>query len=191
MEQRRDTAMRLKDWLAIVVMPTLIAAMAAILAVVLQDRSFRGNQLFSLKLSQINAGHEAAVDVLRDVDRAIRQIRADEAWVRDQLSNPVTGLEHDIESYRNGDYFAASVDALKDSKVRVDALLASSESTGVGTAVKVASDTYASRLGTLVTCLQSNRDFQCVEKNGDVLPALRAIVVAHTTAANQLIARSE
>lgn len=187
----RDSSMKLRDWLAIVIMPSLIGVAAVVLAVVLQDRSFRGNQLFSLKLSQINAGHEAAVDTLRDVDRAIRQIRADEAWVRDQLANPEAGLQHDIESYRNGEYFAASIDALKDSKVRVDALVASSEATGAGNAVAAAAETYTAKLGAFVKCLQDNKQFQCAETNGEVIPALRSIVVAHTTAANQLIVQSK
>ena len=191
MERERSKSMTFKDWLSIVVMPTLIALAVAILAVKLQDRSFLGNQLFTLKMNQINMGREAAVDALRDVDRATRQIRADEKWIRDQIANPTAGLQHDMQSYQNGDYFVASIDALKDSKVRVDALVASSEATGSGEAVAKAADKYTVALGALVTCLQNNHEFRCVEKGSDVLPFLREIVVAHTTAANDLIRQSQ
>lgn len=186
----RDTKMRVKDWLAIVVMPAAIALGAAVLAFVLQDRSFRANQLFSLKLTQINSGQQAAIDILRDVDRTFRQIRSDEAWIRTQSERPTPGLQHDFDSYRNGDYFAASIDTMKDSKVRVDALVASSEATGAGKAVSAAAGKYTNELATLVQCLQRNNEFRCTESSAALLPALRDIVNAHTMAANELIRQS-
>lgn len=190
MNGRSDGGMKTKDWLAIVVMPSIIAVGVAVLAFVLQDRSFRANQLFSLKLTQISTGQQASVETLRDVDKTIRQIRADEAWIRNQQEAPTPGLQHDTEAYRNGDYFAASIDTLKDSKVRVDAIVASSEATGAGKAVSAAADRYSADLAKLV-CLQKNEEFRCAEKNGTVLTSLRAIVVAHTTAANDLIRASK
>jgi hypothetical protein len=183
--------MHAKDWLAIVIMPALITIGAGALAINMQNRSFRANQVFALKLNQINSGAQASVETLRDVDKAIREIRAEENWMRDQITNPTMGLKHDVASYRNGDYLAGTIDTLKDSKVRVDAIVASSEATGAGKTVASAADSYSKELARFIGCLQDNQDFRCADSSTAVLSSLRAIVMAHTTAANNLIRESK
>lgn len=176
-----------KDWLSIVVMPTAVVLLASGVAIVLQDRSFRRNELFTAKLNQILDAQKTAVDLLRTVDEATRQVRADEAWIREQLRTAPELIRQDEDQYRSGEFFEASIDALKDSKVRLDGLVAISQGVDGGSAVHGAAEAYTQVLGRLLSCLHQNNDFRCADQNSGVVPAMRGVVVAHTTAANDLI----
>lgn len=167
-----------KDVFSIIVMPVVVVVVASGMAIYLQDRSFRRNQMFTAKLNQIVSGQEAAVQILREVDEATRQIRGTEKWIRAQPANSVSDQE---------EYFDASIEVLKDSKVHLDALVAVSQGVRGGKTIEEAAQRYSTRLAVFLQCLNANTKFRCAEQHFAVVPAMRDVVVAHTTAANELI----
>jgi len=176
-----------KDLWSVVIMPVVVVVIASGMAIWLQDRSFRRNQMFTAKLNQIVSGQDSAVQILREVDAATRQIRGTEKWIRDRQQKSSGGP--DEATFNADEFLAPSIEVLKDSKVRLDALVAVSQGVGGGKAIDEAAQQYSTRLAKLLQCLSNNIDFRCAERNFAVVPAMRDVVVAHTTAANELIQR--
>ena len=171
----------------------LTAAIGLRLAQRLQDRSFRKNQVFSAKLTRIMDSQREAADILKNVDEARRLIRANEWLIRDELAKQPTqeAKNRAITIYRESDEMDANVQMLRDSQVRLDALVSLSNSFSAGSAIRDASGEYSKELEALTTCLASNVEFRCAKQHDSIVDKMQVVVAAHSIAIDQLIREYE
>ncbi|HEY0405507.1 MAG TPA: hypothetical protein VGC89_07250 [Pyrinomonadaceae bacterium] len=184
-----------KDRAAIIYMPIIVVLMTAVLGtgigVWFQNRSFRRNELFKAKLDRIMAGQKEAVEILKDVDEARRQIRSNEDFIRGVIERQGDPEEKAkvIQYYSERDPMEASVAILKEAKIRLDALGDYSRTLSQHSAVPASVENYSDKQQAFLKCLAGNRNFSisCSDEHPDLVDALRAVVVSHTKMTDELI----
>jgi hypothetical protein len=118
-----------KDRMAIVVMPLVIVALTAVtgtgLGVWFQNRSFKRNELFRVRLERLMWLHNEAVEILREVDTARRNVRTNEDVVATDLRKAKSSDERAsiVEFYRAQELMKESLAQLKEARVRLDSLV--------------------------------------------------------------------
>lgn len=192
--QRKESKMRGKDWLKIVVMPIVIAVLAAILGIYLQNRSFERNTLFKAKLDQIQAGQKEAVTLLQDLDSTLRFIRTNEEYIEKDLKQLESeGRSNEIgdakQHYCGGSFMQPSIETLRRYQMRTIPLKDYSAAAGQNNVVNQATDDFSNKLGALIECMENKECRPCNGQHDDVRDSLRAVIAAHTKMANDLIGK--
>jgi hypothetical protein len=188
-----------KDKVAIIYMPLVIVILTAVLGtgigVWLQNRSFQRNELFRAKLERIMSAQRDAVEIMREVDQARRQIRSDEHFIREQIDLQESSKEREeaVKYYSIRNPMEASVATLKDSKVKLDALGAYTSTLSPRSPVPAAIESYSNKLNVFLGCLEENLDFErvCSNEHTELVGLLHQVVVAYAKMADGLIEKYE
>lgn len=188
-----------KDRVAFIYMPIVIVLLTATLGtgigMWLQNRSFRRNELFKAKLDRIMAGQKEAVEILKDVDEARRQIRSNEDFISGVIERQSTMEEKTKvrEYYSERNPMESSVAILKEAKIRLDALGDYSKTLSQHSTVPGAIESYSNKQKAFLDCLEANEDFSisCSDKHPALIEALRAVIAAHTRMTDELIKEYE
>lgn len=184
-----------KDRIAIIYMPIVIVVLTALLGtgigIWLQNRSFKRNELFRAKLERIMSAQKDAVEIMRGVDEARKQLGSDENFVREQI-----GLAPDSESrtkaksfYSKRDQFAISMATLKESKAKLEALGTYTSTLSADSTASSAIESYSKELQGILECVEEDKDFEknCSDEHPDLMKSLREIVIAYAKMADGLI----
>jgi hypothetical protein len=67
-----------KDWVKIILMPLLLAVIAAVLATILQDRSFKKNTLFTTQYERILSAQKEAITQSQDLNIVLNLLKRSE-----------------------------------------------------------------------------------------------------------------
>src|ERR1051325_4822219 len=184
-----------KDRVAFIYMPIVVVVLTATLgtsiAMWLQDRSFRKNEVFRAKLDRIMAGQKEAAEILKDVDEARRQIRSNEDFISGVIERQVELEERDKirRYYFERNPMESSVAILKEAKIRLDALEDYTNTLSQSTTLPLAIENYSSKQKAFLECLEENKDFSysCSDKHPGLVEALRAVISAHSKMTDALI----
>lgn len=174
-----------KDWLAVVVMPVVVVLLTAVVgtgvAVWLQNRSFKRNELFRVRLERLMYLHTEGIQILREVDAARRQIRSNEDMVaQDVRDNPSDAIAV-VNFHRGQNLMRSSLTSLNDAKLRLDSLLVDSKQLSDNSDVAEAVRAYGVKHEQFVACIEGNEKFDrvCSDLHGDIVVVMQTVVSAH------------
>jgi hypothetical protein len=171
-------------------MPLLIVLLTATLGTAIgfwfQNRAFTRNELFRARLERLMRLHTQTVDALQTVDQARRSIRSYENAIYDELASmPEARLDERRRYYAAQNVMDQSLTALKEAKIRLDALAVDVKGLSGDEGASKAIKAYAEESDRFVTCVQQNfaftRDRTCSEDSPNLVPSLQAVVTAHGT----------
>lgn len=196
---KKEAGMNRKDWVKIVIMPLIIvllpAGVGGSIGVYLQDRSFRKNELFKTKLELIMASQKEAIEILKDVDRARRQIRANEDFIKGHLQRlQSTNPEQVREAkkyYCEGNFMASSIAILKEPKIRTLAIEDYTKSSPNRSAVSAAIQNFSQELAAIIRCLEKEDCTPCSDTHEQVVASFREVITAHVQMATTLVEEYE
>lgn len=193
-------------------MPLIIvgatAGFGGLVGTYLQDRSFRKNALFQVKLNAINADKEQVREIRRDIDEARRKIASNETEskrIRDRVQNDPKLLTQAESFYCVPDYQGPYADILREAAVRLDSLrqepvaskldgeeatvdqtfAAPSGSRSGSNAIDTAIDESIHSLRAYVDCLDDDGCTSC--SSDGVVESVDKVLAAHTEAARRLL----
>lgn len=187
----------MKDWIKIVVMPILIVILTAFLGIFLQNRSFKRNTLFQAKLNQIISGRNEAVELLQDVDKVRRRIRAAEDYFQREIDRIKITKSEDLAKAMGRfceekmQFLEEGVEAplqiLRQVKIRTIAIEDFTKAFDNNNAINETILDFNNKLGDFIGCLQSNDCIACSDKHENIIPALRNLISAHTRMISELL----
>jgi hypothetical protein len=194
-EAPKNVPLTKKERITNIYMPIAIVLLTASLGtgigVWLQNRSFRRNEVFKAKLDRIKEGQKETAEILREVDEARRQIRANEDFIRREIEQQSDPIEKDKvrRYYLEKNPMGSSLVILKESKIRLDALGDYTKTLSPANTVPSSIENYSIKLGNFLECLEDNKDFgkSCSDEHPTLREALRAVVTAYTKIEDELI----
>lgn len=172
-----------KDLLAVVVMPLVVVGLTAgagsWIAASLQERAFRNNELFRARLSRVIAAESEARALRRDVEDAIRVIKAREEFMRGEVAKADDADVADLSSfYREELVNSSSVATIRRSVIDLKALADDTVGAGQMLSVTKLTASYAQQANQLEQCLKEKGGFSdiCATKHeqGGVRPSFVA-----------------
>lgn len=187
-----------KDLLAVVVMPLVVVGLTAgagsWIAASLQERAFRNNELFRARLSRVIAAESEARALRRDVEDAIRVIKAREEFMRGEVAKADDADVADLSSfYREELVNSSSVATIRRSVIDLKALADDTVGAGQMLSVTKLTASYAQQANQLEQCLKEKGEFSdiCATKHAQIVDEIRSIVVAHGKRADAIIQARE
>jgi hypothetical protein len=180
-----DGRQKSRDRVAVVYMPIVIVLLTALLGTgvgwLLQNRAFKRNELFRVRLDRLMWLHSQTVDTLHEVDVARRQIRSNEELVADQIRKNPTDNKGVIQFYKEQELMRSSLVALKDAKVRLDSLAVDSRALSGDDTASAAIEAYGEESDKFIACVEDNDDFSrsCSNEHPDLIKKMMVVVSSH------------
>lgn len=189
-----------KDVIQSIIVPLVVVLVTAVfgtwLAVHLQNRSFRRNELFKARLDQVVRQRQEAVTLLQEVEEAWRQVRADERLVAQSIRLAAVQGK-DEETLIRTHYCSpqskksAGVEALRRIYGRMLAMGELFDALGHDNPVKKSHSEFMGRLQAFLQCAQTEGCPECAEKHAGIREPLRDLIGAYSKVENQLITSAE
>jgi hypothetical protein len=200
-EQRRNKErFARKELVLSVAMPLvdviIAGAIGTFVAIRLQDRSFRKNEVFKARVEQIVRQRNDAVSLLQEVDEAWRQVRLDEEFVGQRLEDATRKGEQETTRAKayyceNAENRSAGYETLRRTYGRALALDQLSRAFGEDNQANKSIRAFTVKLQAFLSCAENRECLRCAEEHSDVRQALEDLISGYSKLENTLVDAAE